>query len=190
MHMHILLLDNYDSFTYNLAQILEESKLCTFDIIKNDKITLSQIYKYDKILLSPGAGVPSEAGKMNEIINHFYDKKPILGICLGMQAIAESFGASLFNMNNVFHGIKEKINIVDDSILFNKISKELFVGLYHSWAISNENFPEILKITAISENGIIMALEHKLFPVFGVQFHPESYITEKGKIIIENWLKI
>lgn len=188
--MHVLLLDNYDSFTYNLAQILEESKICTFDIIKNNEITSSEINKFDKILLSPGPGIPSEAGKMLEIIKKFSDKKSILGVCLGMQGITEVFGASLFNLNEVFHGIKEKVNIISNSILFNNLEKEQFVGLYHSWAVSNKNFPEKLKITAISENGIIMAIEHKSFPVFGVQFHPESYITENGKIIIENWLKL
>ncbi|MEA3452131.1 MAG: aminodeoxychorismate/anthranilate synthase component II [Bacteroidota bacterium] len=187
--MHILLLDNYDSFTYNLAQILRESKLCTFDIVKNDKIVISEVVKYDKILLSPGAGIPSEAGKMLKLIELFYQKKPILGICLGMQAIAEFFGGEIFNMNTVFHGIKEEIKILSHDYLFENFDITENVGLYHSWAVCENNLPKELKITAISKNNIIMALKHEDFDICGVQFHPESYITKNGRKIIENWLK-
>jgi len=187
--MHILLLDNYDSFTYNLAQILRESNLCTFDIIKNDKIDIKKAEKYDKILLSPGPGLPSEAGKMFELIEEYHKKKSILGVCLGMQAIAEFFGGEIYNMNKVFHGINEEINIQAKSIIFADLNSKQNVGLYHSWAVSKNNFPDDIKITAISKNNIIMSLEHKKLPIYGVQFHPESYISKNGNKIIENWLK-
>ena len=186
--MHILLLDNYDSFTYNIAQILEQSNLCDFEIIKNDKISLKQVSKYDKIILSPGSGIPSEAGKMPEIIEYFYNKKSFLGICLGMQALAEFFGATIYNMNKVFHGTKENIKILNYDDIFSNSKDTQNVGLYHSWAVSKNNFPNCLKITAISQNNIIMAIKHKTLPIYGLQFHPESFITSNGKIIIENWL--
>ncbi len=188
--MKILLLDNYDSFTYNLAQILDESQMCEFDIVKNDKINVSQVAGYDKILLSPGPDVPQSAGIMPQIIADFFDKKPIFGVCLGMQAIAEFFGAELYNLKTVFHGVKEKINVIGNSLIFSNLSEVQQVGLYHSWAVSKNNFPQDLRITAISESDVIMAIEHKDFPVYGVQFHPESYMTENGKKIIENWLKL
>jgi len=186
----LLMIDNYDSFTYNLAQILEESALCDFDVIKNDEIKLLQVENYDKILLSPGPDVPSQTKMINQIIAEFYDKKPIFGVCLGMQAIAEFFGAKLFNMHQVFHGIKEKITITEKSKIFNGLGNRQEVGLYHSWAVSEKDFPKDLRITAKSEQNIIMAIEHKNYPVFGVQFHPESYMTKNGKIIINNWINI
>lgn len=186
--MKILLLDNYDSFTHNLAQLLDESSLCSFDIVKNDEIDFRNVNKYDKILLSPGPGVPSEAGQMMELISEFHTTKPILGVCLGMQAIAEFFGAKIYNMRKVYHGIKQKIIINTNEVLFSTLSKSQMVGLYHSWAVSEENLPAELSITAKSTDEIIMALAHKMFNVKGVQFHPESYITENGKQMIENWL--
>lgn len=186
--MRILLLDNYDSFTFNLAQLLEESRLCDFEIIKNDEIEISQVNKFDKILLSPGAGLPHEAGKMNEVIDYFYDKKPILGVCLGMQAIAEYFGATLMNLPNVLHGQAKKIKIDLEDKIYKDLENEIIVGLYHSWSVSHLNFPENLIITGISMENIIMSISHKKYDICGVQFHPESYLTKYGEKIIENWI--
>ncbi len=188
--MKVLLVDNYDSFTYNLAQILSESKLCYFEIVKNDKIDINKIKFYDKILLSPGPGVPENAGKLLKILNNFYDKKNILGVCLGMQAIAEYFGGKIYNLKKVYHGIDTKIKINNKNLLFKGLPQKIKVGLYHSWAVDKTKLPENLKITAISNDNIIMAIAHKKYNIFGVQFHPESYITNYGKKIIENWLKI
>ncbi len=186
--MKILLLDNYDSFTYNLAQMLEHSKMCEFDIIKNDKLNLQKIVDYDKILLSPGAGIPSKAGKMPLLIEKFHKTKPILGVCLGMQGIAEFFGAKIYNLSNVFHGERKKIKIIENNKIFSDLPSNIHVGLYHSWAVSSSKLPDNLTITAISEDDIIMAIKHKDFDIQGVQFHPESYMTEFGQIMIENWL--
>jgi anthranilate synthase component 2 len=188
--MKVLLLDNYDSFTYNIAQIINQTNICKLDIIKNDKIEIKQVAFYDKILLSPGPDIPKKSGKMMQIIEQFYDKIPILGICLGMQAIVQCFGGDIYNMKNIFHGIKENITIRNNSLIFSGLDNTFTAGLYHSWAVSKKNFPKELKITALSSKGIIMAIEHNDFPVYGVQFHPESYMTPKGKKIIENWLKL
>ncbi len=187
--MKVLLIDNYDSFTYNLSQLLYESNLCDFDIVKNDKIDFDDVNYYDKILLSPGAGIPSEAGKMMKLIKHFHTNKSILGICLGMQAIAEFFGGTLYNLPKVYHGIKQRIKIDNTEKIFTGMQEIQYVGLYHSWAVLDKNLPESLKITAISDDNIIMGLKHKIYDVNGVQFHPESYITENGKKMIENWLR-
>lgn len=187
--MRVLLVDNYDSFTYNLAQLLDESKLCSFMIEKNDKIDLQNINNYDKILLSPGAGIPSEAGKMMQLIKEFYDKKPILGVCLGMQAIAEFFGGSLFNLNTVYHGKKVEVIVDNCDPIFAGLEKNIDVGLYHSWAVKKENLPANLKITAVSKQNIVMAISHNQYDVKGVQFHPESYMTKDGEKILMNWLK-
>ncbi|MBN2890304.1 MAG: aminodeoxychorismate/anthranilate synthase component II [Bacteroidales bacterium] len=187
--MKILLLDNYDSFTYNLAQLLEESGMCTFDIVKNDEVELLDVEKYDKILLSPGPDIPSKAGKMADLIAQYFDKKPILGVCLGMQAIAEFFGGQIYNLQKVYHGVNQQIIVDSGEVLFHKLDEVQNVGLYHSWAVSKENFPSELRITATSTDGIIMAISHKNYNVRGVQFHPESYITKNGKQMIENWIK-
>lgn len=187
--MKILLLDNYDSFTYNLAQLLYESGLCDFDIVKNDKIDLQDVDKYDKIMLSPGPGIPAENGKMMELLDNFYNIKPILGICLGMQAIAEFFGGEIFNMPKVYHGIKQKIQVDTNEYIFKQLSKNQTVGLYHSWAVAKNKLPQNLKITSTSSDGIIMAITHSKYDINGVQFHPESYITKNGKQMIENWLR-
>lgn len=187
--MRVLLVDNYDSFTYNLAQLLDESKLCSFVIEKNDKINFQNIIDYNKILLSPGAGIPSEAGQMMQLIKEFYDKKPIFGVCLGMQAIAEFFGGSLFNLNTVYHGKKVEVNVDNSDPIFAGLKKNIEVGLYHSWAVKKEDLPANLKITAVSKQNIIMAISHKHYDVKGVQFHPESYMTKDGNNILMNWLK-
>lgn len=186
--MKVLLLDNYDSFTHNLKQLIEQYGVEKLDIVKNDQIELEDIAHYDKIMLSPGPGLPSEAGRMMEIIHQFGSTKPILGVCLGHHAIAEYFGAKLFNFEQPVHGIARKTNILKNDLIFNFLENEIQVGLYHSWAVSDDEFPEDLEIIARSEMGIIMALRHKKYNIKGVQFHPESIMTPMGKTIVWNWL--
>jgi len=184
----VLLVDNYDSFTYNLAQLLDESKLCTFEITKNDAVKIDEISEFDKILISPGPGLPKDIDKLFQIIDVWHKHKPILGICLGMQAVAEYFGAKLYNLKTVNHGIKTITEITDKKeIIFKNLPGKIETGLYHSWALY-ENIGSELKITAVSENDIIMGISHKKYNVKGIQFHPESYMTSFGKQIIENWL--
>lgn len=188
--MKILLLDNYDSFTYNLLHLIKELGYKDIDVIRNDKITLAEIDKYDKIVLSPGPGVPSESGILLPLIKAYANKKSILGVCLGEQAIGEAFGANLTNLKEVYHGIATQAKIVEDHYIFSGISESLEIGRYHSWVVSRENFPhDSLHITAIDENNQIMALKHKTYDVHGVQFHPESILTPKGGEIIENFLR-
>lgn len=188
--MKILLLDNYDSFTYNLLHLIKELGYKDIDVIRNDKITIPEIDKYDKIVLSPGPGVPSESGILLPLIKTYANKKSILGVCLGEQAIGEAFGANLTNLKEVYHGIATKAKIVEDDYIFSGFSESLEIGHYHSWVVSRENFPhDSLHITAIDENNQIMALKHKTYDVHGVQFHPESILTPKGEKIIENFLR-
>jgi anthranilate synthase component 2 len=185
----IFLVDNYDSFTYNLAQLLEESKLCTFSIVKNDAVNLEDISEFDKILISPGPGLPEHTAMINEIIEHYHEDKAILGICLGMQAIAEYFGGELYNLEKVFHGIKANTRIIDkEEILFAGLPDRIETGLYHSWAVFNDLQNTDLIITAVSGHRIIMGVRHKTYDVRGIQFHPESHMTKYGHKIIENWL--
>ena len=189
MQARILILDNYDSFTYNLVQLIEESNASPI-VIKNDQITIEAVADYDKILFSPGAGIPSEIPIMKQIVECYGQSKSILGICLGHQAIAEAYGGKLFNMPEVLHGKKHRIRISSPSdILFKGIPETFEVGLYHSWAVDKQFLPETIKITALSSTGIIMALSHVVNDVKGIQFHPESYMTEYGKAIIENWIR-
>ncbi len=190
MRKKVLILDNYDSFTHNLVQILAESELCDFEVHFNNKINCHLVSKFDKILFSPGPDLPSKVPLMYEILEKFGKTKSILGICLGHQAIGEFFGAKLTNLSQVFHGKKEKIVILDSTeILFQNLPSEIEVGLYHSWAISQESFPENLKITAKSNGGIVMAISHKTLNIKGLQFHPESIMTDLGREIIFQWLK-
>ena len=184
----LLILDNYDSFTYNLVQLVEQQGGLDFDVVKNDEIDLEGINKYQKILLSPGPGLPKDAGIMPQLITTFAAKKSILGICLGHHAIAEAFGGSLYNFAQPVHGLQRKVSILENDILFKNLPNTIEVGLYHSWAVQKENFPKDLIITALSEKGVIMALQHKSFDVRGVQFHPESIMTAYGREIIWNWL--
>lgn len=186
--MKILVLDNYDSFTYNLVYILRELH-DDVTIVRNDKISLEEVGKYDKILLSPGPGIPSEAGIMQELIKEYGASKSILGVCLGHQGIGESYGATLENMTDVLHGVSDMALIQDASErLFKNIPAEIKVGRYHSWTVMPEGFPDDLKITALDEKGRIMALSHVKYDVKGVQFHPESVLTDNGKKMLENWL--
>jgi len=187
--MRILIVDNYDSFTYNLAQIVRGCSNSEPMILKNDKINLKSVAGYDKILFSPGPGLPKDSPVMEKIIQQFGKSKSILGICLGHQAIGEAFGAKLINLKRVFHGVSKKINLIEDEYIFHKIPHSFEAGLYHSWIVSEKKFPDCLKITAKSEDGYIMGTSHREYDIHGVQFHPESIMTKAGKIIIDNWLK-
>jgi anthranilate synthase component 2 len=195
--MKILVFDNYDSFTYNLVHLVEKITHRKADVYRNDQIPLERVKEYDKIILSPGPGIPVEAGLLLPLIKEYAATKSILGVCLGHQAIGEAFGGKLENLSSVFHGVATKIkvrsqdsatNVQSRSRLFDELPDELEAGRYHSWVVSNENFPEELEITAEDENGMIMALQHKTFDVQGVQFHPESVLTPLGEDILRNWL--
>lgn len=185
----IVIIDNYDSFTFNLVHYLEELD-CEVTVLRNDEFELEELKSFDDIILSPGPGIPSESGLLNEVILTYASSKKILGICLGQQAIGEVFGGSLLNLNKVYHGIATTINIaVDDEILFKNLPQQLEAGRYHSWVINPTDFPEDLEVTASAENGEIMAIRHKVYNVKGVQFHPESILTPHGKTILSNWIK-
>lgn len=186
----IVVIDNYDSFTYNLVHLLQELDQ-EYVVWRNDKFKLEDIDAFDKILLSPGPGIPEEAGLLLDVIRTYAPHKSILGICLGQQAIAEVFGGTLFNMEKPLHGVATNISVVDESEkLFRDFPKDSKIGRYHSWAVNKDTLPASLKVTAIDENGIIMALTHTEYDVRGVQFHPESVLTTNGKKLIENWLGI
>lgn len=187
--LKLLVVDNYDSFTYNLVQLVVQSSLCLYEVKKSDAIDINSVAGFDKIIFSPGAGVPAENPVMFEIIKKFSSTKSILGICLGFQAVAEAFGAELIKMDRVTHGIKKNITVVESTeYLFKDVPQNFSAGLYHSWCVSEKIFPDELKITAVSNDEIIMALAHKRYDVRGVQFHPESIMTGFGKKIINNWL--
>lgn len=186
---NILVIDNYDSFTFNLVHLLNEAGQ-EATVWRNDKFELADVEAFDKILLSPGPGIPSEAGLLLDVIRTYSPTKSILGICLGMQAIAEVFGGELYNLSSPIHGRATDLTILDNQEkLFLDCPVEFKVGRYHSWAVSLRNLPEVLKITAEDANGVIMALSHTSLDVKGVQFHPESILTEHGKQLIDNWLK-
>lgn len=186
--MKILVIDNYDSFTYNLVHYLEKVTDAAIEVYRNDKISLSEIDRFDKILLSPGPGIPSEAGILLDVIKKYAPTKSILGVCLGQQAIAEAFGGSISNLKDVFHGVATPVSILVEDALFKGIPKNLKVGRYHSWAVNKEDLPKDLEITAIDESGSIMGLRHRSYDLSGVQFHPESVLTEHGLQMIENWV--
>lgn len=184
----ILVIDNYDSFTYNLVHYLEAPGN-HITVCRNDEIDIHDVAAFDKIVLSPGPGVPSEAGLLLDIIREYAPTKSILGICLGQQAIAEAVGGSLINLNTVHHGVASTINItVDDEVLFEGLPPQIEVGRYHSWSVNQSDFPEVLEVTSTDENGEIMSLRHRVFDVRAVQFHPESILTPHGRKIVENWL--
>lgn len=186
--MKILLLDNYDSFTYNLVHLIEKSGQHTVEVFRNDEISLEQVSGYQKIMLSPGPGLPKDAGIMPEVIKHFGNTKSIMGVCLGMQGIGEMYGSGLKNLKTVYHGIARPVNIVDKHYLFNNCPKRFNAGRYHSWVIDPEKISNALCITATDDEGNIMAIKHRDFDVCGVQFHPESILSEYGETIINNWL--
>lgn len=185
--MKIVIIDNYDSFTYNLSHLVKELG-AEVTVLRNDSFPIEELETYDKILLSPGPGIPKEAGLLLEVIRTYAGKKPILGVCLGEQAIGEVFGGKLTNLSEVYHGIQSPIRITASDYLFEGLPEEILVGRYHSWVIDRENFPDALEITTVSQEGYIMALRHKDFDVQGIQFHPESVLTPDGKKIISNWL--
>jgi anthranilate synthase component II len=204
--MKILVFDNYDSFTYNLVHLVEKIMHQKTDVYRNDQISLEKVKEYDKIILSPGPGIPEEAGLLLPLIKEYASSKSILGVCLGHQAIGEAFGGKLVNLETVYHGVATPVKIVrrqtsnvnkeKNSRLTSHVSRDLFEGLpdelevgrYHSWIVSDENFPKELEVTARDENNYIMGLQHKTFDVQGVQFHPESVLTPMGEAILRNWL--
>ena len=187
--MKILILDNYDSFTYNLVQYIEEETGGTVDVYRNDEITLDEVAAYDLIVLSPGPGVPSEAGIMPRLIERYAGEKVIFGVCLGHQAIGEAFGGKLVNLDQVHHGIETAMTRTrTDDTLLRDVPATFNAGRYHSWVIDPDSMPAELEVTATGEYGGIMALQHRTLPIFGVQFHPESIMTEHGRLMIKNLL--
>lgn len=185
----IAIIDNYDSFTYNLVHYFEDLD-GEVTVFRNDEFDIEELRLFDKIVLSPGPGIPENAGLLKKVIETFSPTKSILGVCLGQQAIGEVFGGNLINLEKVYHGVSTQIQItVADEPLFNGLGDQLEVGRYHSWVIDPMNFPETLEITSVGKNGEIMSLRHRTFDVKGVQFHPESVLTPQGKTILSNWLK-
>lgn len=182
----ILVIDNYDSFTYNLVHYLEDLD-CDVTVKRNDQLTLEEVDAFEKIVLSPGPGIPDEAGLLKDIIAKYAPTKTILGVCLGQQAIGEVFGGSLINLEQVYHGIATTITVIKDDVLFTGLGNQLKVGRYHSWVV-NSDLPEALEATSVDENGQIMSLRHKVYDVNAVQFHPESVLTPKGKQMLKNWV--
>ncbi|MCK4561608.1 MAG: aminodeoxychorismate/anthranilate synthase component II [Flavobacteriaceae bacterium] len=184
----ILVIDNYDSFTYNLVHYLQDLN-CDVTVMRNDKLTLDEVDSFDKILLSPGPGIPDEAGLLKPIIKQYAATKSILGICLGQQAIAEVFGGSIENLDQVYHGVSTAIKRTnDDEVLYKGLPNKLEVGRYHSWVVSKD-LPESLIATSVDENGEIMSLKHKIHDIRAVQYHPESILTPLGKQILKNWVR-
>jgi len=203
--MKILVFDNYDSFTYNLVHLVEKILHEKVDVYRNDKIPLEKVKEYDKIILSPGPGIPEEAGLMLPLIKEYASSKSILGVCLGHQAIGQAFGGKLINLSTVYHGVATPVKIVNSELsmvneknspftihhsqnLFQGLPEKFEAGRYHSWIVSDENFPDELEVTARDDNNYIMALQHKKYDVQGVQFHPESVLTPDGEKIMRNWL--
>ena len=191
--MKILVFDNYDSFTYNLVHLVGKITHTKVEVYRNDQIPLEKVKEYDKIILSPGPGIPVEAGLLLPLIKEYASSKSILGVCLGHQAIGEAFGGKLVNLSTVYHGVATKIKLGGQksearSKLFEGLPDEIEAGRYHSWIVSDENFPGELEVTARDENNYIMALQHKQYDVQGVQFHPESVLTPMGEQILRNWL--
>jgi anthranilate synthase component 2 len=188
LNKKLLVLDNYDSFTYNLVHLIEKIGQVDFEVHRNDKITLEEVSKFDKILLSPGPGLPKDAGIMPELIKKYSDSRSIFGVCLGLQAIGEAFGAKLKNLDTVYHGIATPIKVLESDSIFKDCPSNFTVGRYHSWVVDQNNLPSCLKITAIDDQNSIMALSHTSLNVQGVQFHPESILSEQGETILRNWL--
>ncbi len=187
--MKTVIIDNYDSFTYNLSHLVKELG-AEVSVVRNDRFNLDDIDAFDKIILSPGPGIPSEAGLLLDVIRRYAGRKPILGVCLGHQAIGEAFGGTLENLSEVFHGVATPCHIIAEDPLFKGIAPEFEVGRYHSWVVSKENFPDCLEVTAVSDEGQVMALRHRSMEIHGIQFHPESVLTPEGRIIIQNFLAL
>ena len=185
--MKIVIIDNYDSFTYNLSQLVKESG-AEVTVLRNDKFKLEDLEPFDKILLSPGPGIPEEAGLLPDVIRTYAGRKPILGVCLGEQAIGQVFGGKLTNLSHVFHGLQTPVRITADDYIFEGLPEEIPAGRYHSWVVDTDGFPDELEIISVSKEGHVMALRHKEYDIRGIQFHPESVLTPDGKQIIRNWL--
>ncbi len=185
----ILVFDNYDSFTYNLVHLVEKITGQKVDVVRNDGIPLEEVSRYDKIILSPGPGIPVEAGLLLPLIREYAASKSILGVCLGHQAIGEAFGGRLVNLSTVYHGVATPVKILKPGELFEGLPETLEVGRYHSWVVSDEGWPDELEVTARDDNDYIMGLQHRKFDVRGVQFHPESVLTPQGERLLKNWLK-
>ena len=186
--MKIVIIDNYDSFVYNLSHLLKELG-AEVTVKRNDQFQLEELEAFDKILLSPGPGIPEEAGLLLDVIRTYAGKKPILGVCLGEQAIGEVYGGSLTNLDEVFHGIQSTITLTTPDYLFEGLPSQIQVGRYHSWVVDQKGLPDCLEVTAVSKEGYIMALRHKTLDVRGVQFHPESVLTPDGKQMLANWIQ-
>lgn len=186
--MKIVIIDNYDSFTYNLSHLVKDLG-AEVTVFRNDKFEMDSLEAFDKIMLSPGPGIPSEAGLMPEVIKRYAQSKPILGICLGHQAIGECFGGRLANLDRVFHGVATEGTQLGNDYMFNGLPRRITMGRYHSWVVNREGLPDCLKITAESDEGHIMALRHRTLDIRGLQFHPESVLTTDGRIMMENWIK-
>lgn len=186
--MKIVIIDNYDSFTYNLSHLLKELG-AEVDVVRNDKFELKDLEQYDKIVLSPGPGIPSEAGLLLDVIRTYAGRKPILGVCLGHQAIGEVFGASLENLKEVYHGVQTEGTQLGNDYIFEGLPERVMMGRYHSWVVAKDSVPECLEVTAMSDDGEIMAMHHRQYDIHGIQFHPESVLTPEGKTIVGNFLK-
>lgn len=185
--MKIVIIDNYDSFTYNLSHLIKSLGV-DVDVVRNDQFNLAELEPYSKIVLSPGPGIPSEAGLLLDVIRAYAGKKPILGVCLGHQAIGEVFGGQLENLTDVFHGVATPCHIIADDPIFSGIERNITVGRYHSWVVSQDGFPDGLEVTAVSDEGQVMSLRHRKLNIRGIQFHPESVLTPDGKTMLQNWL--
>ena len=185
--MKTVIIDNYDSFTYNLRHLILELG-AEVEVVRNDKFELGYINSFDKIILSPGPGIPSEAGLLLDVIKMYAGKKPILGVCLGEQAIGEAFGSALINLTEVFHGVQTPIDFVGEDYIFEGLPPEIPVGRYHSWVIDEKHLSPELEVTALSKEGQIMAVKHRQFDIHGIQFHPESVLTPNGRTIVSNFL--
>jgi anthranilate synthase component 2 len=187
--MKILVFDNYDSFTYNLVHSIEKMSKHEVVVVRNDKITLEEVGQFEKILLSPGPGLPADAGILKALVARYAPSKSIFGVCLGLQAIGEVFGGKLINLDQVYHGVSTEMEVVKEDILFHGLPNKFMAGRYHSWVVDQHAFPAELEVTAIDVNGYIMALRHREYDVRGVQFHPESVLTPQGEKIIQNWIE-
>lgn len=187
--MKIVIIDNYDSFTYNLAHLVKELG-AEVDVVRNDQFSIEELSSYDKIILSPGPGIPSEAGLLLEVIKAYAGRKPILGVCLGHQAIGEVFGGKLTNLKEVYHGVITQGKHLGIDPIFKGLPEDIEMGRYHSWVVDKEGFPPCLSITAVSDDGYIMGLCHNDYDIRGIQFHPESVLTKDGRVMLQNWLAL
>ena len=185
--MKIVIIDNYDSFTYNLSHLVKELG-AEVTVFRNDKFRMEQLEEFDKIILSPGPGIPCEAGQLLDVIKEYAGKKPILGVCLGHQAIGESFGGNLTNLSEVYHGVATPTTITVKDYIFEGLPEKIEVGRYHSWVVNSDGLPDCLEVTSVSDEGFIMSMRHRVYDIRGIQYHPESVLTPDGKAILNNWI--